>query len=141
MKAANHDFYEFWRRGDARKWKSHERRVEWEKIKLPLSGQWPGFSSVIQRTGKRAMYRVQKSKQSSKSQARMMAGLKEVERVKKWFGAGFKFKKMLGFGGIGMATLFTKVDADGTELDFVAKVDLDPSNNHIKEEIMNHRVS
>lgn len=135
------DYFHFWRLGQADRYNRVARREAIGKIVFPAKGNWPGFErtkdkpvhapapidEIWQDHGPR------RTEHRAAEVAQQMATRMEV--------VGFRLVKILGWGGLGVATLFEKTDEAGVKTKLVCKLDLSKDDPYIADEIVMHLVS
>ncbi|KAK4222364.1 kinase-like domain-containing protein [Podospora fimiseda] len=129
------DFFDQWRQGQSGGYDEKFRIREIAAIQVPTPGKWPGHK----RGQKHNPYRCGKpwdeaGPRAYKSKAETVADFLS----KKMAPAGFKFIKILGWGGLGICSLYEVDDGDGNKIKVVCKMDLNPRQKYIHREIASH---
>ncbi|KAK4132684.1 kinase-like protein [Trichocladium antarcticum] len=132
------DYFSFWRAGQGRKYNRQDRHAAAAKIEFPKKGKWPGFPRG-QPPPSRRLHRIQKvwdeKGPSNKYPAARQVNSQMAARMQV---AGFRFVKILGWGGLGVASLFEAVDPGRGTKKVVCKMDLRRDVPCVKGEIEMH---
>jgi len=137
------DYFTFWRAANTRKWRQAEREAVYKKVPHPRGkpSKWPGPNFTKQNERRLSRYNNENrvfpalSRQGMQAEAALRAynPLFKTARVHK--------RKLLGFGGLGVAGLFSVEYENGSRQDVVIKLNLkEVPVNHLKYEISNHIV-
>lgn len=137
------DYFKFWRRGERHMHHLQLRKDAIANIKFPAKGRWPGFDRKHAPARHRPM-RINNAWAEGgpdvlKNNA-IAANSRLISRMKV---AGFAFKKILGWGGLGVASLFEAIDGTDPTKRALVVCKLDLYNDHpcVVHEIGMHMVS
>ena len=146
------DYFYFWRLGQGRKYDREARRDAIAKIDFPRQGKWPGFERP-QPGGAEPEHMMKRRyrprpiasvwSEAGPSSTKLAAGEAKQRLVRKMETAGFRFVKLLGWGGLGVAILFETIGKGekGERMKVVVKMDLYQDTKCIWSEILMHLVS
>jgi hypothetical protein len=134
------DYFKLYREGRVAEWSVEKRRPIYEQLKLPRSGKWPGLNE-----GGRANanprtidLRVMTARHDAEggfkgTQANAHAAVARMTPEVQPY--GLTFKKLLGWGGLGVASLFELKDRNGNaRRQVVVKSDLNTNQSLVGEE-------
>jgi hypothetical protein len=143
MQRAMTDYFHFWRRGHAHRWDRWERQAHFEKMPFPRKGKWPGFDKSEDRdkTFRKPRKIAQIWDAAGPGYTKFRASQVTKTMESRMEVAEFKFVKILGWGGLGVASLWEAVSPMGRKRRVVCKMDLFDHNPCAEDEIQMHLVS
>lgn len=135
------DFARFYREGMVHQWSDEKRYPAYTKIQLPKPGKWPGVDRTLWSVNRHPRGHelsptvVRRGSIGGPSDLKASAINATKETTPKLEPYGLKFKKMLGWGGLGVASLFELQDMNGNaRRKVVVKSDLHVDQPHVQEE-------
>lgn len=137
------DYFAYYRMGRASSWSRHKRREAIHNLEFPRRhpSHWPSFGPPPPRPGPSTFKEPQpyrKSQEDVKKEGPSSAVQRRAKRLERLLAQeGIKFEKVLGWGGFGMACLFSM---DGGDRKVVVKIELEGKYS-IERERRNYEVS
>ncbi|KAK4159072.1 hypothetical protein QBC43DRAFT_362721 [Cladorrhinum sp. PSN259] len=131
------DYFDHWRRGFCDTYDESKRVHIIAGLKVPTPGVWKGHRSMFKLNHQ--PWKIKKPwDEAGPSVFKKKAQKAAVTLTKQMRPAGFKFIKLLGWGGLGVCCLFEVDDGTGKKTRVVCKMDLDSRHNYIHKEIRAH---
>ncbi|KAK4040783.1 hypothetical protein C8A01DRAFT_35158 [Parachaetomium inaequale] len=131
------DYFRFWRAGLDQRYNLPTRKEVLAAMQFPVPGRWPGFPrpKEVRHAPRRIkdMWGGAGPRDYEKTAEEAALGLAERIAV-----ADFKLVKVLGWGGLGVATLFETITAGGRTVKVVCKMDLHGEHPCVAKEIDMH---
>ncbi|KAK0660139.1 hypothetical protein QBC41DRAFT_41867 [Cercophora samala] len=133
------DYFDHFRRGLS--WNVDDRRDEWNRLKVPKPGKWPGYEAQLKKNPK-GHNRIRKiscvwadAGPPSTKRAAMEANDRLAVTMQV---AQFKLVKVLGWGGLGVASMYDAIGKNNENLRVVCKIDIHPHYPCIPREVKAH---
>ncbi|KAK3689432.1 hypothetical protein B0T22DRAFT_378420 [Podospora appendiculata] len=131
------DYFNLYRDGHGHHWHPGIRRREIAKIDFPNKRKYPGHHRATPTVHK--TYRIREVWGEKGPKETQYNAMKAANRLgARMETAGFRFIKILGWGGLGVACLFEVANPQGQVQKVVCKMDLHRGYNLIAREIENH---
>ena len=140
------DYFDFWRQGRENLHMPDYRRDEIAERQHPRKGQWRGFDDKDIPKRRQLKYEGYPIVgYSGKGPDQLVDAAEDASEMltEKMEAAGFRFVRILGWGGLGVAAMFEAVDKDektGKRKKIVCKMDLHSGYSYIGPEVEMHKV-
>jgi hypothetical protein len=135
------DYFLYWRLGQAHGYNRNDRKDAIARNEFPRKGKWMSFRKGLGRPLHRARKIIEVWEEAGPQETYLAAQQANAQMAARMEVAGFKFVKILGWGGLGVASLFESVDPRRRRRKVVCKMDLRKDVSCIKGEIQMHLVS
>jgi hypothetical protein len=134
------DYFRFWRAGLGPRYDLNARKDALATMQFPTPGRWPGFAKPkdIRRAPRRITDVWQGAGPDEYKKTATYAARKLAEDVAV---VDFRLVKVLGWGGLGVATLFETFAPAGRKVKVVCKMDLHGHHPCVAKEMAMHVVS
>ncbi|KAK3997936.1 kinase-like domain-containing protein [Cladorrhinum sp. PSN332] len=135
VQRSDKDYFDYWRRGFYRQYNERQRRPQIAVLRFPTPGVWGGHKKLFNHQP----FECDKPwDEAGPPDLKYQAQAAAAKLSKQMRPAGFKFIKILGWGGLGVCSLYEVDDGAGEKTRVVCKLDLDSRHNYIHREIKAH---